>query len=102
MTEAKGESLADLAPGSDDLGQPIQVPVADAQTDMDAETLAVLGARLAADGFAVPPVTAGTLALLDLIDSPFVTGADPDVMDVLATLYVLSQGPAAVRPVFAA
>lgn len=50
---------------------------------------------------ALPPLTAGRLALLDLIDSPLLGGGGgrrPTRLDALRALYVLAEGTAAVEP----
>lgn len=49
----------------------------------------------------LPPLTAGRLALLDLIDSPLLgggAGRRPTRLDALRALYVLAEGAAAVEP----
>lgn len=64
----------------------------DTPEQIDRETLFLLGADLAARGFKVPRVTVAGVALLDLIDSPFLTGKrEPELMDVFRALYVLER-----------
>lgn len=75
----------------------------DTPDQIDRETLLLLGADLAARGFKVPRVTVAGVALLDLIDSPFLTGArEPELWDVFRAMYVLERQSEAVDTILAA
>jgi hypothetical protein len=92
-----GERLADLM-GS----EAVEVPTIDTPGEIDLETCELLGAKVKAGGTLVPPVTTGTIALLDQIDSPFVTGEPAGLQDLFAALYVLHAKDAALEGVFVA
>lgn len=75
----------------------------DTPDQIDRETLLLLGADLKARGFRVPTVTVAGIALLDLIDSPFLTGKrEPELWDVFRALYVLERQSEAVDAILAA
>lgn len=67
--------------------------------EVDRETAQMLGSS-GLEKFRLPPLTAGRLALLDLIGSPIVQDVGtPSRMDVIRSLYVVAVGPAAVTPI---
>ena len=69
--------------------------------DMAGETITALGAGHQVGDIYIPPLTAGVLPLLELIDSPFIKEDETEYgqMAVMSTLYVLINGRAAVLPV---
>ncbi len=72
---------------------------------INAETMTVLDAGYELGNTVIRPVTLGVLPLLEVIESPFVGGLDPDdevgLPDIMRALYVLACGREAVRPVAA-
>ena len=83
----------------------VAIPFKDSDASMDAETLAMLAGTRPSDiggGIKLSPVYPGTIALLDLIDSPFVTGRTPAMLDMYRALYVINHGADAVAPVLRA
>lgn len=69
--------------------------------EVAAETVAALGAGDEAGALHLPPVTMGTVMLLEMIESPLLK-ADAEGMtlrDIAAAVYVLAAGEEAVRPV---
>lgn len=77
------------------------VAVANAQTqgDVDRETLAGLGATSTGQPFTLPPLTQGRAALLDLLDSPLLSGKPMSKRDLFIAAYVIDKGAEAVEPV---
>jgi hypothetical protein len=98
---AKGEQLADLLPTAGPVDS-VDVPTVDTPAEIDAETCEVLGANARRAGVIVPAPTSGTLALLEMIDSPFLAGGEATISDLFAVLYILHRGPEAVEPIYAA
>jgi len=81
-------------------GGVVEIACAHSQARIDRETAQALGAAEPA-GTCGLRVTAGRLALLDLIGSPLADG-NPEAatpLDVWRAVYVLAVGPAAVAPV---
>ena len=68
----------------------------DSDSKIDIETAQALGASPV---YALPAITAGKLALLDLLDSPLLTGDTMGKRDVWIAMYVLSKGAEVVAPV---
>ncbi|OGV36977.1 MAG: hypothetical protein A2020_16380 [Lentisphaerae bacterium GWF2_45_14] len=64
------------------------------------ETLAALGGGVKIGRITIPPPSMGVLSLLDMIESPFVTGdaSKISINEVLKSLYVMSRGRDAVQP----
>jgi len=63
------------------------------------EVLFALGAEYVYEGMTLPQPTAGTLALLDCIDSPIVCGGEITDADVSAAVLILARGKAALGAV---
>jgi hypothetical protein len=65
------------------------------------EETALLGGGYRLGNIDIPPLSAGALVLLDLIDSPFLEGKIGTLksIDVATAIYVLAVGPEAVRPI---
>lgn len=65
----------------------------------DLETAIVIGGKITIAGREVGAPAAGTLMLLDLIESPYVCAAAGQVMvqDFFAAMYAIEHGPAAAR-----
>jgi hypothetical protein len=75
--------------------------VDDRNTD-SMEAAAAIGAPCVVCGMTMPQPTAGTLTLLELLGSPFLTGGMPTREDVEKAAYVIHARVAAVKPIFAA
>ncbi len=76
----------------------VEVQPVHTAADIQAEAAAMLGAGV----LRLPPLTPGRLALLELIGSPFATGAEPCALDAVRALYIIATGPAALLPALAA
>ena len=63
---------------------------------IDRETVAALSPR---STFALPAITAGRMALLDLIDSPLLRGGRMTSRDLWIAVWVISVGPNAVAAI---
>jgi hypothetical protein len=79
----------------------VEIPTLHTPADIAEETAAILGVAPLPN---LPPLTAGRLAVLELIGSPFVvaTSAPIDPLDVVRALYVLAIGPFAAAPALSA
>lgn len=83
----------------------VQIPFVDSDASMDRETVAMLAGNVSTEsaGVSLSPVYPGTIALLDLIDSPFVQGGKrPAMLDLYRALYVIERREDAVAPVIRA
>lgn len=70
------------------------------QAEVRREAAQMLGGAGGLGEFRLPALTAGRLALLDVIDSPVLDPAgQPTRLDAIRALYVLAVGPDAVAPV---
>jgi len=66
------------------------------------ETLRALGAEDIISDLEFPPPTAGVLMLLDVIDSPFISGRVCSQEDVYKALYIIINREKALRPIYGA
>ena len=68
--------------------------------DINSETLLNLGGVMEVGNIKLPPPTAGVVMLLELIDSPFITGGDKFTLDdIFKALYVINRKQEAVPPI---
>jgi len=77
----------------------IEIETEQTQEQIDAETLASLGAPIYTKNFVLPPITAGKLALLDLLDSPLISGKEMTKRDLWIAAYVITMGKDAMLPI---
>ena len=77
----------------------VEVKQAQTQGDVDKETLAGLGVTSTGPAFVLPPMTPGRAALLDLLDSPLLSGKPMSKRDLYIAGYVIDRGAEAVEPV---
>ena len=78
----------------------VQIDPVHTPADIQREAAAMLGAGPLRQ---LTPLTPGRLALLEIIESPFVCGtAQPTALDAVRALYILASGPGALLPALAA
>jgi len=104
------EKLSDLMPQHrqvDDVDEELQLEhervLEEERFSEDIETLQSLGAPLDVGGIELPEPTTGAIALLDIIQSPFIGAGDAetiDIHDIYKAIYILSCGKGAVKDVF--
>ena len=82
----------------------VEVKYKDTDAAMDRETLGMLasGQLESVAGVKLRPITPGVVSLLDLIDSPLVSGGELTMLDMYRALYVIQHGADAVTPVLQA
>lgn len=76
----------------------ILIPLEQTDADIKIETISALGGKIETPNINFT-ITAGKLALLDLLDSPIIHGGKLEQRDLWIAAYVLTKGADAVQPI---
>jgi hypothetical protein len=98
--EDNRETLADLGNEIEDVDT-VEIPTVDSRLDIELETCEALGAHAAVTGHVVPAPFSAAMSMLEVIDSPFVTGEPAGMQDLFAALYILHRGEEALAGIYA-
>ena len=98
--EGKAETLESVQNLVEDVDT-VEIPTVDSRLDIELETCEALGARAAAAGQIVPAPFSAAMSMLEVIDSPFITGEPAGMQDLFSALYILHRGEEALAGIYA-